>query len=193
MRIVYLLLILIGFSFAHAQNDLFLGVSYGSSHIFRKDDASHYNYENSEIGFFALKAYDWKSNEDNQIKKYWIVQPHIIFGNYTFLVDDVSETILRANVSGGIKLAKKLPKATLHGKFTISSGYQTGYYNRLPKGIFFTEKLNLGVQFKLHPSLTTFVDLGAMHISNANFHELNRGLEVFFVEVGFKIPSKQKQ
>ena len=193
MRIVYFFLILIGFNFAHAQNDLFLGVSYGSSDIFRQDDASHYNYENSEFGAFALKEFDWKSNTDSQIKKYWIIQPHIILGNYKFIVDDVSETILRANLSGGIKLSKELPKLALHGKFTISSGYQTGYYHRLPKGVFFTEKLNLGVQFKLHSSLTTFVDIGAMHVSNANLHELNRGLEVFFVEVGFQIPSKSKQ
>lgn len=186
MKIIYFL-ILMGCQLMYAQNDMFIGVTYGSSDLFRQDDASHYNYKNSEIGVFLEKNFAWKSNSENSIKKYWILQPKLILGDYVFYADDIHQKIFRGDLSAGIKFVKEFNKISAQAKFNMSSGYQTGYHQRLEKGVFFTEKLNLGLEFQFISKLPTFVDVGVMHISNANFYPLNRGLEVFFIEVGFKI------
>lgn len=192
MKNLYLILLLVfGFSVIQAQNGVFFGFSYGTSDVFRKDDSSHYNYTNKEYGIFILKEFAWKSNQENRINKFWFVQPQVNYGKYKFLADEVQQDIFKANVGGGIKFTKKINKTSLHSKLSLNAGYQSGYYQRLEKGVFFTEKLSLGLQFPLNPLLTTFIDIGAMHVSNANAHRLNRGLEVFFVEFGIQIPEKK--
>ncbi|MDG4949726.1 acyloxyacyl hydrolase [Weeksellaceae bacterium KMM 9724] len=191
MRNFYLIFILSLFNMVQAQNDIYVGVSYGTSDIFRKDDASHYNYKNTEFGVFAIKDFAWKSNADKSIKKHWFLQPKINYGQYTFLVDDHEQDIYRASLGGGIKFEKELRKLALHARFGLNAGYQSGYYQRLEKGVYFAEKLNLGLGFNLNPRMKSFIDIGAMHISNANFYPLNRGLEVFFIELGIQIPNKK--
>lgn len=187
MKLIYLIILILSSHCLFAQNDTFIGFGYGSSDIFRQDDSSHYNYKNTEFSVFVEKNFDWKSNPENRIKKYWILQPKLSFGAYEFYADNTTEQIFRTDVSAGIKFVKEFQSLSAHAKVNLSSGYQSGYHQRLAAGVFFTERINFGIEFQGIRQIRTFVDIGAMHISNANFHRLNRGLEVFFIEVGFKI------
>lgn len=175
-----------------AQKDVFIGVSYGTSDVFRKEDKSHYNYNNNEFGIFALKQTAWKRNSSDAIKKFWFIQPEIYYGNYTFYADQITWGIFKATLGGGLRFAKMWGNTALHTKFSVNAGYQSGYYHRLEGGIHFTEKLNFGVEFPLNDRMKSFIDIGAMHVSNANLYDLNRGLEVLYIEFGFQIPVKEK-
>ncbi|MDO5655850.1 MAG: acyloxyacyl hydrolase [Flavobacteriaceae bacterium] len=170
-----------------AQNSLEIGINYGSSDIFRQNDQSYYNYKNTEFGIFAAKNLAWKKNEEDQIQKFWMIQPQIYFGNYEFLAENYQQNTFRGILYSGIKLEMPFQQWSAHTKLLLGAGYQSGYYQRLAKGVFMTEKLSLGLNFKMK-SISTFADIGIMHVSNANLYQLNRGHEVFFVEFGINLP-----
>lgn len=186
IKLVFLYLFLCYFTFG--QNSLETGISVGSSDIFRKEDNSFYNYENKEIAVFLTRNFAWKKNEEDRFKKFWMLQPQIYFGNYHFIATDQQQNPFRAIFFGGLKFQKPLENFSIHSKFFIGTGYQSGYANRLPGGIYFTEKINLGFEFKLKNNFKPFLDLGVMHVSNGNLYEINRGLEVFFLELGLQFP-----
>lgn len=193
MKVAFKFLILFSAGFISAQNSFETGIQYGSSDLMRKSNDSHYNYENSEFGIFAGKNVGWKRNQGDRIRKFWMYTTQLYLGNYLFIAEDRSQKPFRAIVFGGLKLQKPLDNINLHAKGMIGSGYQTGYYERLPAGIYFTEKLNLGIEFKNIQKLQPFLDVGIMHVSNGNFYKLNRGIEVVYVELGILIPERKSE
>ena len=175
------------FTFAFAQSTTEMGFAYGNSDIFRKTDQSHFNYQNSEFGFFFSKNLAWNKNDSQVLQKYWLIQPQVYIANYNFLSESVKQKIVRGIIYGGIKFQKPFQHWSLHSKLAVGAGYQSGYYQRLAKGIYFTEKLNVGISYPVFQQSNAGVDVGIMHVSNGNFYELNRGLEVFFIELSVEI------
>ena len=192
MKIILSIFFVLILNFSFGQKFVEVGLNYGTSSLFRKNDASHYNYQSNEFGAFVTFNSGWKRNEGDRLKKFWLINPQVYFGNYEFYAENVSQKPFRAILYGGLKLQKPFNNFALNSKFLIGSGYQTGYHERLPGGIYFTEKLNLGVEFNLKKDYRSFVDLGVMHVSNGNFYPLNRGVEVFYVELGLKLPEHKK-
>lgn len=184
----YTVVFLLFFSqFVLGQNTWELGLSYGTSTIFRAENNSHYDYENTELGIFFEKNYTWKSNKESLfLNKYWSIQSNIYLGNYQFKTEQKKQDIFKINTLGGIKFEKDFGQITFNLRPMIGLGYNSGYHKRLAKGLYFTEQISIGVEKPLDNKKSLILNFGGQHISNANVYKLNRGAEIAFVQIGIR-------
>lgn len=189
MKPVIFFIVLFLFTHVFAQNTFEVGVSYGNSELFRINSESFYDYTNAEFGVFGAKNLAWKSNAtENFLLKFWVVQTNLHYAKYEFLSDNEQQDIFKINALAGIKLSKNFNNKYLSFKALLGSGYNSGYHQRLEKGIYFSEQIMVGVEFPVQEDVSSFLNIGFKHVSNANIYALNRGAEVAFIQFGIQFP-----